>query len=133
MGTKSKEKKSSTEAIFDRIGGVDAVTAVVGMFYERVLEDPTLAHFFEGVNMDWLQERQVQFFTEALGGPKAYEGGPMDKAHAHLDIGDHHFDQVVGHLVRALETAGVDSATIDQIAVVLGPFARTAPTTKSHS
>ena len=122
MGIKSTEEKKSTEAIFDRIGGADAVAAVVEMFYERVLADPTLAHFFDGVNMDWLHERQRQFITEALGGPKGYEGGSMSKAHTHLNIASHHFDQIVGHLARSLESGGVDSATIDQIAVVLGPL-----------
>ena len=122
MNIKSTEEDKSTEAIFDRIGGVDAVAAVVDMFYERVLADPTLAYFFDGVNMELQKERQRQFITEALGGPKGYEGGSMSKAHRRLNIGPHHFDQVVGHLVRSLESAGVDSATIDQIAVVLGPL-----------
>ena len=71
MNIKSTEEDKSTEAIFDRIGGVDAVAAVVDMFYERVLADPTLAYFFDGVNMELQKERQRQFITEAWVGRRA--------------------------------------------------------------
>jgi truncated hemoglobin YjbI len=38
--------------LFERLGGAPAIDAAVGKFYEKVLADDRIKHFFEGVNMD---------------------------------------------------------------------------------
>ena len=56
-------------SIYEQLGGADAIEAVVAMFYERGLADPLLQPFFRGVQMSRQHQKQVAFFTTALGGP----------------------------------------------------------------
>lgn len=46
--------------LFDRVGGMKALINAVDVFYERILGDPTLAPFFEGVEMSRQRTKQVQ-------------------------------------------------------------------------
>ena len=46
--------------LFDRVGGMTALINAVDVFYARVLADPTLAPFFEGVEMSRQRTKQVR-------------------------------------------------------------------------
>lgn len=108
--------------IYDAIGGADSVSAAVDKFYVRVLDDPTLAPFFEGVDMDRLKSHQRSFIAAAIGGPEIYSGRDMAAAHAGLGISDEDFAAVVGHLVDTLTELGVPEETIEEIGGALAPL-----------
>ncbi len=109
-------------AIYDSIGGAGAVSAVVDIFYDNVLSDPSLAPYFDGVSLARLKGHQRSFIAAALGGPEAYAGRSMAEAHAGLGVTPEAFGKVVGHLVQALEIAGVDHDTIAEIGSNLAPL-----------
>src|SRR5271170_1119086 len=109
--------------IYEAIGGDTALVAVVDDFYGRVLADPDLAGFFAGTNMTRLKGRQVEFFAAALGGPLPYTGASLRDAHQGRGIGQKHFDLVAGHLVAALQAAGVPQDVVDQIVAAISPLA----------
>ena len=92
---------------YDAVGGGPAVSAVVNDFYERVLGDPQLAPYFEGVDMARLKRHQVLLVTQVLGGPARYDGRPLAEAHDGLGIDRNEFAAVVGHLAGAMKDAGV--------------------------
>jgi hemoglobin len=98
---------AGTLSDYEVIGGGPAVSAVVNDFYERVLGDPQLAPYFEGVDMSRLKRHQVLLVTKVLGGPDNYNGRPLDEAHAGLGIDSDDFNAVVGHLAGAMKDAGV--------------------------
>lgn len=108
--------------IFEAIGGAPSVSAAVDKFYLRVLDDPTLVHFFDGVDMDRLKSHQRSFIAAAIGGPELYRGRDMAAAHAHLDISDSEFGAVVGHLVATLQELGVPDDIIGEIGGALAPL-----------
>jgi hemoglobin len=110
-------------SIYESIGGEPALAAVVDDFYVRVLADPQLVGFFDGVNMPKLKGRQVEFFAAALGGPDFYQGGSMRQVHAGRGISQADFDRVAFHLTAALAEAGVPAVTIAQIAAAVTPLA----------
>ena len=93
---------------YDVVGGGPAVSAVVNDFYERVLGDPQLAPYFEGIDLARLKRHQVLLISQVLGGPANYDGRPLDD-----------FAAVAGHLVAAMREAGVPEDIIMRaIAVV---------------
>lgn len=49
--------------LFERVGGMTALINAVDVFYARVLDDPTLAPFFEGVEMSRQRTKQVGFLV----------------------------------------------------------------------
>lgn len=46
-------------SLYNKLGGPEALEAAVDMFYDRVLEDERLKHFFNGTNMMRLVIKQV--------------------------------------------------------------------------
>ncbi|GAA4545447.1 group 1 truncated hemoglobin [Pseudonocardia xishanensis] len=109
-------------SIYDEIGGAAAVSAAVEQFYERVVADPELAPYFDGIDLARLKGHQRMFIAVALGGPEKYVGRSMGEAHARLHILPAHFDLVVGHLVATLDGLGVPQETIGRIGASLAPL-----------
>ena len=119
---KSAAVSNAEVTLFERIGGVPAIKATVDGLYERVLNDPTLAPFFEKVNLRWLKSQQNAFFIQALGGPAVYKGKDMKTAHAHMAISQEHFQAVAGHLVAVMTDLSVPSSLIDEVVGVVAPL-----------
>ena len=101
--------------LYDRVGGDDAIAAAVDGFYERVVTDPTLSAWFEGVDLTTLKAHQRAFLAVGLGGPEQYEGRSMRNAHAGLAITNEAFTTTLGHLADTLRDLGVDPEVLRQI------------------
>ena len=50
---------SPNTSLYDKLGGPEALETAVDMFYDRVLDDERLKHFFNGTNMMRLVIKQV--------------------------------------------------------------------------
>ena len=104
---------------YDLVGGGLAVSAVVNDFYERVLGDPRLAPYFEGVDLARLKRHQVLLISQVLGGPANYDGRALDEAHAGLGISHDDLAAVASHLVAAMRQARIpEDILLRAIAVV---------------
>lgn len=107
-------------SLYERIGGEAAVNAAVDKFYDKVLADERIKHFFEGVDMAKQHRMQKGFFTFAFGGPANYSGKGMEAAHRKLvnDMGlnDSHFDAVMEDLGATLVELGVPGDLIAEAA-----------------
>ena len=104
------------KTLFEKLGGTDAVNAAVDKFYDKVLTDDRIKHFFKDVDMDRQAKHQKQFLTYALGGAPDYPGKTMRNAHKRLveDMGlsDEHFDAVLENLGKTLKELGVSNDLI---------------------
>ncbi|GAB3035755.1 group I truncated hemoglobin [Natronobiforma cellulositropha] len=92
----------SEKTLYERLGGEDAIAAVVDEFYDRLLADETVAHFFEETDMQKQRAHQTAFLSAVAGGPGEYTGQDMETAHAHLEIDHHHFETIASHLGETL-------------------------------
>ncbi|WP_336336218.1 group I truncated hemoglobin [Haloarcula brevis] len=110
----------ASQSLFERIGGRDAVEAVVSDFYDRVLDDPLLEPYFEDTDMDRLRSHQTQFISAVAGGPVDYDGDDMRTAHEGLGITEDAFANVATHLEAALRENGVPD---DDVSAILGEVA----------
>ncbi len=50
---------SRTSTLYDKLGGKDAVKVATDRFYERIVGDAQVAHFFEGLDMKTQRAKQV--------------------------------------------------------------------------
>jgi hemoglobin len=108
--------------VYDEIGGSAAVAAAVDVLYDRLLADPQLAHYFDGVDVRGLAAHMRAFLTAALGGPELYQGRDMGAAHAKLAITSQAWDATVGHVVASLESLSVAPEHIGEIGAKLTPL-----------
>ncbi|AMA73293.1 MULTISPECIES: group I truncated hemoglobin [Aneurinibacillus] len=100
--------------LYERLGGEETIAKVVDYFYDLVLADDTVNHFFKNTDMEKQRRHQTKFISFALGGPNQYTGGSMAKVHEGMNIQPAHFDAIVRHLRDALAHFGVDEDDIAQ-------------------
>jgi methyl-accepting chemotaxis protein len=108
-------------SLYQKLGGKQAVEAAVEKFYERVMADKRINHFFKDADMNALRQMQVHFLTYAFGGSKKYSGKTLANAHAHLvkkGLNDAHYDAVVGHLASVLGDLGISQDLIEEVGTV---------------
>ncbi|MBD1914704.1 MULTISPECIES: group 1 truncated hemoglobin [Cyanophyceae] len=108
--------------LFDQLGGAPAVDLAVDKFYERVLRDERIKHFFANVNMTKQRAHQKAFLTYAFGGTDKYDGRYMREAHQELvanhGLNSEHFDAVAEDLMLTLEEMGVSEELRSQVAAI---------------
>lgn len=107
-----------TETLFQRMGGINAVNAAVDTFYEKVMQDERINHFFRHIDMNRQSGKFKVFLACAFGAPIQYGGRSMREAHAHMHLTAEHFDAVSGHLIDTLRGLQVDQALINEIITV---------------
>ena len=106
------------ETLYQQIGGKDALTAAVDRFYERVLADDRIRHFFDTVDMEQQRNKQKRFLAVVFGANSKWEGKDMRAAHAHLSLTEEHFTAVAESLQGALEDLKVPAALIAQVMTI---------------
>jgi hemoglobin len=95
-----------TDALYKRLGGYDAIAAVVDDFLPRLVGDPQLKHFFGGVSADSakrIRQMIVDQLCAATGGPCVYIGRDMKTAHTGLGISSADWNRSVELLVATLD------------------------------
>ena len=108
----------SAGTLYHRIGGYDALAAMVDDFLGRMLKDPDLEPFFRELQAGEKQRvRQmlVDQLCEATGGPCVYVGKDMKTVHTGMDITEPEWNKAVGHLVATLETFRVPAPECNEL------------------
>lgn len=112
---------TSSNTLFDQLGGAAAVDAAVDIFYRKVLTDYRINRFFDKTDMEAQAAKQKAFLTMAFGGPSNYTGTDMRNAHAHLvkmGLNNEHFNIVMEHLTATLKELNVPQELIAQVAAI---------------
>lgn len=116
-------KMAINQSLYERIGGGGAVKATVLKMYDKILDDPLLAPFFENIDVDKLRLSQMAFVTYAFGGPNHYHGNSLRTAHkgaVEHGLADKHFDAVAKHLKAAMEELNVPAELIAEALSIVG-------------
>jgi hemoglobin len=113
------------ESLYDRLGGKEAITAVVDEFVARVAADAKINAMFanlQGAKLAEFKGKLVDQICEASGGPCKYTGKDMKTAHQGMGITNAEFDALVGDLVGALDKFKVGAKEKDELLALLGPM-----------
>lgn len=118
--SRGDEKEVDPKSLYVRVGGQAAIDAAVDRFYEKVLADERVNHFFDDVNMKAQIRKQKAFLSAVLGGPVPWTGKDMRKAHQHLDLAEEDFNAIAENLQATLEELKVDAGVIGEIMALVG-------------
>jgi hemoglobin len=94
------------KSLYDRIGGYNALAAVVDDFIVRLVTDKQFEKFFIGQSTDSkkrIRQHILDQFCAATGGPCVYTGREMKTSHAGLAITNAEWDAAAKHLVASLD------------------------------
>jgi hemoglobin len=115
------EAESSTPAptepsLYDRVGGIFAIAAVVNRFSDQILINPKLNvnpalkawnETQAATRLPGLKYMRTLWVAAAAGGPFTYTGLPLHEAHLDFHLTPEEFDEVGAEIVRALDYYGV--------------------------
>ena len=94
------------KSLYQRVGGYDALAAVVDDFLVRLVTDKQFEKFFAGASDDSkkrIRQHILDQFCAATGGPCVYNGRDMKTSHAGLGITNAQWDAAAKHLVASLD------------------------------
>jgi len=106
VGAAARQGGEAQKSLYARLGGYDAVAAVVDDFVGRLIADKQFERFFAGHSNDSkkrIRQHIVDQFCAAAGGPCAYTGRTMRASHEGLGISEAEWDAAAKHLVAALD------------------------------
>ena len=121
-GDAAKPAPAAEKKLFDRLGGLPAITAVVDEFVTRTTQDPRIKERFYNTDAANLKKLLVEFVCVATGGPCTYTGRDMTTAHGGMDLVDDEFTALVENLVGALDKFKVPEKEKGEILGALGPL-----------
>lgn len=110
------------QPLYERLGGKDAITAVVDDFVARVAGDARINGFFAHANIPRLKQMLVDQICQASGGPCTYTGRDMKSAHVGMGISTADFDALLGDLAASLDKFKVREREKSELLGALAPL-----------
>jgi hemoglobin len=110
------------KTLYERLGGLPAITAVVDDFVGNVARDRRINGFFAKTNIPRLKFLLVQQICQASGGPCLYTGRDMKSAHRGMGVANRHFDALVQDLGRTLKKFRVPAQEQKELVAALAPL-----------
>jgi hemoglobin len=109
-------------SLYERLGGLEAITAVVDSFVARCAGDDRINRKFERSDIPRLKKMLVDQVCEATGGPCTYTGRDMRETHDGMGVTAGEFDALVDDLVATLDEFEVAKADQQELLSLLGPM-----------
>jgi hemoglobin len=114
------QQPMAKKSLYDRLGGLPAIQAVINDFIGNVAADDRINKRFAGVDIPKLNKNLVDQVCEATGGPCKYTGKSMKESHAGMKITDPEFNALVEDLVKSLDKFKVPAAEKNELLAALG-------------
>uniref|UniRef100_A0A7C5SYQ4 Group 1 truncated hemoglobin n=1 Tax=Thermocrinis ruber TaxID=75906 RepID=A0A7C5SYQ4_9AQUI len=118
--TQAKEK-----SLYERLGGYDAISAVVNELAVRLVTDEKLGVYFKGLSNDSkrrLIAHLTDFVCSATGGPCIYTGRDMKTSHEGLGITEEEWDRFVKITKEVLDKFKVPAKEQQEFLQVMVPL-----------
>jgi hemoglobin len=112
----------SEPTLYQRLGGKEAIVAVVDDFVANVAADKRINGYFATTNIPRLKQMLVDQICAGTGGPCTYTGRDMKAAHAGMVVNDAAFNALVHDLVKTLDKFRVPAKEKSELLAILGPM-----------
>ena len=102
-------------SLFQDIGGMQAVNIAVNIFYDKLIKDERVKHFFMQIDMETQGAKMKTFLASAFGSPLPYHGKNLTEAHSTMLITKQHYHIVAIHLYETLLELNIAPDLIEQV------------------
>ena len=113
---------AAASTLYERLGGYDAIQAVVDQTITNVAADPRINKFFAHADIPHLRRALADQICAASGGWCIYAGRDMKTAHAGMHIHGRHFNALVQDLGMALSKFKVPAQEQHELVAILAPL-----------
>jgi hemoglobin len=119
-----KETPINTPTLYSRLGGINAISAVVDQFLANVASNDEInGRFAETVANEFrlitLRNHLVDQICEATGGPCIYKGQSMKESHEGMGITEAEFTSMAVNLIDALNQFNVPQKEADELFAII--------------
>ncbi len=100
----------SNMSLYERLGGYDAIAAVVAALMVRIKDDDKLRRFYDHRGADGIAREEqllVDFLCASSGGPMVYTGRDMKIVHVGMRLDEEDWKRAMALLTATLETFDV--------------------------
>ncbi len=111
-------QKKQEKSLYERLGGYNAIAAVIDDFIGRLVADKQLGRFFIGLSTNSKKKQRqliVDMICEATGGPCIYIGRDMKTVHTGLNITESDWQASVKLLTATLDKFKVPQKEKDDV------------------
>jgi hemoglobin len=108
----------SEQSLYSRLGGYDAISAVVHELLSRLMADSQLGRFWENRGDDGIaREKQllIDFLCTNSGGPMLYTGRENKKSHQGMGVTQQDWEIFIRHLYDTLAHFQVSEAEANDV------------------
>src|ERR1700757_1762944 len=120
--TRAQEVGTVEGSLYERLGGVEAITAVVRAFDERAGKDGRINQKFARTNLERLTKEFVDQLCQDTGGPCTYTGLSMKQSHTNMGVTGGEWDAFTEDLIATLDGFNVGKAEQDELVNILRPM-----------
>lgn len=113
---------TQTTSLYDRLGGLDAITALTESWVARVGGDDRANQKFARTDIPRLMKEVIDQLCEATGGPCTYTGRTMKETHDGMAVTAGEFDVVMQHLDATLDELNVPRTDRDELVALIMPM-----------
>jgi len=113
---------TQTKSLYDRLGGLDAITALTESWVARVGGDDRANGKFARTDIPRLMKEVTDQLCEATGGPCTYTGRTMQETHDGMAVTAGEFDVVMQHLGAALEELNIPQTDQGELVALIMPM-----------
>jgi hemoglobin len=93
---------------WEALGGEAGISTVLDTFLANVGSDPIINWMFANTDLLVLKQLLLEQISSVTGGPYSYTGRDMVTAHAGMNISEREWAALVGDLLGAFDSLGVD-------------------------
>jgi hemoglobin len=111
---------AAERSLYERLGGKEAISAVVDDFVANVAADARINARFAKTDIPHLKQMLVDQICQATGGPCTYTGRSMREAHKGMNITEAEFNALVEDLTRSLDKFKVPEREKTELLTALG-------------
>ncbi|MGV7222679.1 MAG: group I truncated hemoglobin [Nitrospinales bacterium] len=120
-------KPQKEASLYERLGGIEAISAVVNDFVEVVraddrIKNPKVVHLMNTIDIAQSKAHLVDQVCMGAGGPCEYKGRTMKVSHKGLGITGDEFNWVVEDLIQTLDKYKVPEKEKQDLLAILGPM-----------
>ncbi len=109
-------------SLYARLGGYEAIAAVVDDLLAREVKDPVVAPFFKGLeaaDMGRVRQHLVDQLCAAANGPCFYPGRDMKSVHAEMEITEDVWNAFTGHIGETLAAFKVGERERNELVAIV--------------
>lgn len=119
METNEKQK-----SLYERLGGIDGITAIVDEVVEAHMTNPAVKARFLPLkdnpkHFGDVRQHLINFFAAGSGGPEQYTGKDMQTAHRGMNISKGEYMSVIDDILLALDKRKIDEQSRKDVLAIL--------------